>query len=271
MTARSLSIVALAAAVATPAVLSAQQPVVTRDAPACRHQYWGGRRGHYCETREYTIPANRDPVAVDAAPNGAVRVEGWDKDQILVRAIVNVRAWNDEDAEDLAKHVTVTFDHGTIASDGPSVDHDENWSVSFEIYVPKRSNLDLHSMNGSIAITQVTGDIRFQTMNGSVHLTDLAGNVDGHTTNGGVHVELAGSRWEGKGLDVETTNGAVDMAVPEGYAARLETGTVNGGLDVDFPVMVQGRISRRISVDIGGGGPTVRAVTTNGGVRIRRN
>lgn len=60
------------------------------------------------------------------------------------------------------------------------------------------------------------------------------------------------------------------MAVPAAYSAHLETGTVNGHVEIDFPVTVRGEISRQLSVDLGSGGPLVRAITTNGGVSIRR-
>ena len=58
----------------------------------------------------------------------------------------------------------------------------------------------------------------------------------GTTQNGGVNVRLDGSRWEGEGLDVVTTNGGVSLAIPAGYSAELETGTVNGGIRTDVPV-----------------------------------
>jgi DUF4097 and DUF4098 domain-containing protein YvlB len=83
-------------------------------------------------------------------------------------------------------------------------------------------------------------------------------------------VRFAGRAWEGEGLDVSTTNGGVNLVLPNDYSARLETGTVNGHLSVDFPVTVQGRLDRRLSMDLGGGGRLVRVVTTNGGVRVRR-
>ena len=40
---------------------------------------------------------------------------------------------------------------------------------------------------------------------------------------------------------------------------------------IDFPITVQGRIGRSLSTDLGNGGQTIRATTTNGGVEIRRN
>ncbi len=48
------------------------------------------------------------------------------------------------------------------------------------------------------------------------------------------------------------------MTLPDGYNAELTAETTNGGLDVDFPITVQGRISsvnHRISTTLGSGGP----------------
>lgn len=101
----------------------------------------------------------------------------------------------------------------------------------------------------------------------------LAGRVSGSTRNGGLVVNLGGSRWEGDGIDVETSNGGVTLAIPDGYNAALDASTTNGGLRVDFPVTVQGTLSGRrntLSTTLGSGGPEVRVRTTNGGVKIGR-
>jgi len=60
------------------------------------------------------------------------------------------------------------------------------------------------------------------------------------------------------------------LSVPENYSANLQTGTVNGGIVVDFPVTVQGKITKELAVNLGSGGATVKAMTTNGGVRVKR-
>jgi hypothetical protein len=83
-------------------------------------------------------------------------------------------------------------------------------------------------------------------------------------------VQLEGERWAGAGLDAQTTNGPVTIDVPDRYSARLETGTTNGPISLGFPVMVQGRIGRRIETTLGDGGPTVRAITTNGPLVVRK-
>jgi hypothetical protein len=50
----------------------------------------------------------------------------------------------------------------------------------------------------------------------------------------------------------------------------LDAGTVNGGLDLGFPITVQGTVGRRLTTQLGAGGATIRASTTNGGVSVRR-
>jgi hypothetical protein len=58
--------------------------------------------------------------------------------------------------------------------------------------------------------------------------------------------------------------------MPERYSANFETGTVNGGLNVDFPMTVRGELGKRLSTVLGSGGPTIHVETTNGGVNVRR-
>ncbi len=236
--------------------------------PWCRDSD-GGDRGRYCEVREQTLPA-RSSLAVDAGRNGGVSVKAWDRNQVLVRAKVQAWARTDEDARDLARDVTVRTD-GTIQADGPETERRTGWSVSYEISVPRDTDLRLEAHNGGIGIEGVHGSLRFETVNGGVYLTSVAGDVQGETRNGGLHVELGGDRWDGPGLDVQTTNGGVHLQVPDRYSAHLVTGTVNGGLRIDFPIMVQGMIRHRIETDLGKGGATIRLTTRNGGVTISRN
>lgn len=251
-------------------------PVVARAAEGtAKDQGWcdeGGSRNdmeRHCEVREISLPA-APRIEVDAAPNGGIRVEGWDQEQVRILAKVVASARTEADARQLASQVRIETS-GTIRAEGPATRDDEGWWVSYRLQVPRHTALGLSSQNGGIRIRDVQGRIEFRTQNGGVHLEEVGGDVSGRTTNGGVNVSLAGTAWEGEGLDVETTNGGVRLEVPRDYNAHVETGTVNGRLRVDFPVTVQGRLNgRHVAFDVGKGGRTVRAVTTNGGVVIRQ-
>jgi DUF4097 and DUF4098 domain-containing protein YvlB len=188
-----------------------------------------------------------------------------------VRAIVVTQADTTDEAAALARQIRVVTDGGQVRSEGPRQENGRNWSVSFEVMVPSRSDLDLNSINGGISLSDVSGRVELQTTNGGLKLARVGGRVVGSTTNGGVTIELAGATWNGEGLDVKTHNGGVDVRLPAAYSAHLEAGTTNGGVRVDFPVTVQDQPSRTISTDVGSGGPTIRVVTVNGGVRIGRS
>jgi hypothetical protein len=223
-----------------------------------------------CEVRTVTLPATA-ALDVDGGPNGGIEVEAWTGAQVEIEARVSARAPDEVRAEELLRSVEISAEGGRIAADGARQERRESWSVSYRIRVPTDTDLTLRTTNGGIDVANVSGDIDFRATNGGVELIGLAGDVRGRTTNGGLRIELAGNSWTGSGMDVETTNGGVTMMIPEGYSAELEVGTTNGGIEVDFPVTIQGRIGRRaLRTTLGDGGSPVRAVTTNGGVRVVR-
>ena len=244
---------------------------VGSDADPCRDNNSGDRDyERHCEVRESTMPAG--PLNVDAGQNGGVSIEGWDRNEIRVRAIVQASAPEAADARSLAGQVQVQAGGGRVYSTGPDSGRRQWWSVSYRINVPRKNDLDLRANNGGITVVGVSGNVRFDTTNGGVRLQDVGGRVNGETRNGGLNVTLSGTKWDGEGLDVETSNGGVNLMIPDGYNAELETRTVNGGLRIDFPITVQGELTSRrgISTTLGSGGPLVRVRTTNGGVTIRR-
>jgi hypothetical protein len=223
-------------------------------ATATRSDAWCRDGDHdrptHCEVREFTVPAGQ-PIEVDAAPNGGIDVEGGSGGQVRVQAKVVAQGYSEEEARQIASQVRIETS-GTIRAEGPPTRSRRSWHVSYRLTVPEGAQLSL------------------RTVNGGVHVDRASGHVTGRTQNGGLHVQLEGTAWEGEGLDLETSNGGVHLLVPEGYNAELETGTVNGGLDLDFPVTVQGRVKKRINVTLGRGGAPIRAVTTNGGISLRR-
>ena len=280
---RLLLIVPLALSVSAATSLQAQRHGRHRDSnhdgnwlDRCRNNDGDGNRARFCEERAMGWPSSAGSnLVVDASPNGGVAVTGWDRDSIDVIVRIQTQAGSDEDARQLAQQIRISNDHGTISADGPSIRGRTSWSVSFEIRAPKRTNLNLTTINGPLAVEEVSGTIRLRAENGPITLDRLGGDVSAHAQNGPLRVELTGARWDGAGLDASTQNGPLVVDVPEGYNANFETGTVNGPMELGFPIMVQGRIgagsNRRIRATLGSGGPSVRVVTTNGPAIIRRS
>lgn len=235
----------------------------------CDERGYSDHRGSFCEEREVELPSSLSTLRIDAAPNGGIEVEGWDQNEVRLVARVRAEADTESAARDLASQVKIHV-NDEVRSSGPRGGRHESWSVSFRAWVPRQFDLDLESNNGGITVNEVRGRIVLDTRNGGLHVGQLGGDVRGRTTNGGLHVTLAGDSWNGEGLDLRTTNGGVDLEIPESYNARLETRTTNGGLRVDFPVLVSGDLRNGLDLDLGQGGRPIRVVTTNGGVRLRR-
>jgi len=238
---------------------------------ACRNDnYYNDRLVSNCEMREQTLAPSGGTIAIDGKQNGGVSVKGWDQNQVLVRARVQTGAPTAAEAQALGQQVRIETSGGKIFASGPENRRDYHWDVSYEVFVPRRADLSLETHNGGIAIADVNGRIDFSAVNGGVVLKRVGGAVKGSTTNGGLVVELTGDRWDGDSLDVSTTNGGVIMSIPENYSAHVETGTVNGGVNTDFPVTVKGQMSKQLAFNLGSGGATVRAMTTNGGVHLKK-
>lgn len=233
------------------------------------HNRWNwGHQERVCQVRSNTLHLGGKQLGVSTY-NGGIEIQGEDRADVAIEARVTAWAESQSEAEDLLKKVQIETSGDTIHDSGPQFHFgDKGYQVNYRLRVPRQLSVDLKTMNGGIDIADVNGNISFDTTNGGISLADLAGDVHGKTVNGGIDVALSGDRWQGSGLDVSTTNGGLNLKLPGNYSAHLETGTVNGGIQVDFPVTIQGSIKNRLSTNLGAGGATIRAKTTNGGVRV---
>ena len=248
-----------------PALLLASAAAAQPDPWCADRPYTSGP--DYCETREVTLPA-RDEVRVDGGPNGSVAVRAWDGDGVLVRARVRTYGETEAAARRRAEAIEIQTD-GVIRAEDVGRVEGGRW-VSLEVFVPHGAALDVETVNGSITVEGVSDRVRLASRNGSLRLEDVGGDVRGRTDNGGLAVVLTEETWYGPGLDLETANGSVRLVVPDGYSARIETGTRWGRVTNETGVPFVTEDGRRLALTLGAGGPTLRAVTTNGRVSVTR-
>jgi hypothetical protein len=234
--------------------------------------------GRVCEIRESHMSAT-GRLNVDAAPNGGIRVAVWDKSEILVRA--KVEAWGDsqEGAKGVLKQVKIVAEGDRVQANGPKDEgwgkHGSRWSVSYEVMVPGKIDLNLRSVNGGISVEGVRGGIDVQTVNGGVTVANVSGRVKGETVNGGITVEVSGARGEGENLSLKTVNGGVTLGLPEHANAKVRAQTVHGGLTTDFSGAkiekgAWGAGPNSLELNLGNGSGSIELQTVNGGVRVHR-
>src|SRR5262245_32940338 len=98
------------------------------------NNYSDGSRQHFCETREQSIPSSGGTINVDGKKNGGIRVSGWKKNEVLVRA--GVQAWEstEDEAREMFKQIRIETGSGRIFE--KAAFNNNNWPVSYEIFVP---------------------------------------------------------------------------------------------------------------------------------------
>ncbi len=229
----------------------------------------GNRSERHCEVREASVTGQSE-LDLDPGRNGSVRVRGWERSDVRLRTRVEAYAETLSRARELVGAVRLSTTSGRVRSDGPMSMRDEHWSTSFHLDVPRNLRLFINTHNGGISLEAFSGAAVIRAVNGGITLRQVGGYLRGHTANGRIRVELAGQRWDGTGLDVETKNGSVEVTLPANYSAELETGTARGSVDIDFPMLMHVGRPRRFTTTLGSGGPKIRVMTTNGRVSVKR-
>jgi hypothetical protein len=245
-------------------------PFELTDSQWCGETGNRGQEVSSCDIRELSVSDFRS-MDVDTGGSGGIFVRGSTGSTVRVRARVVTYAPKARSADIIApQSVQLSTTGGRIRVDGPREADSSQWSVDLAIEVPHDLPLVLATQNGIIAVNDYSGRANIHTTNGSISLADVGGDFHGETTNGAIYAQLSGGRWEGKGLELKTGNGAVSLTMPEGYSADLQV-DAHGGIRTDFPITSQGR--RGIDgmyTRLGDGGPQIRVRTAHGNVTIGR-
>jgi hypothetical protein len=142
-------------------------------------------------------------------------------------------------------------------------------TVRFTVRVPAGVTFVGTTVNGDVEATRLNGDVALHTVNGSVTFS-TTGGARANTVNGSIRGEMGRADWSDT-LSMSTVNGSITLTLPAGLNTEVRAATVNGDITADFPITVQGRVSRRrLDGTIGGGGRTLALDTVNGSITLKR-
>lgn len=141
--------------------------------------------------------------------------------------------------------------------------------MRYEVRIPRGVRLEGQTVNGGLTVSGVDTPARLSTVNGSISF-DGVGAHDLETVNGAIEARFTRAEWTGT-VRLTTVNGGITLSLPAGANLTLEGETMNGGVNSDFPVTMQGKWGpRSFRGTIGEGGRTLKITTVNGGVTVRR-
>ena len=235
-----------------------------------------------------TFTVNGVPELRVDANDGSVRVTGWDRKDVEARVIVT--GWGIGTADGVRVEDHQTGDKVEITVRVPHINFTYGTKhVVVEINVPRKSNLDLHSGDGSIRVDHVAGVQKLDTGDGSIETNGADGALDaqtgdGHilaigrfdalrlrTGDGHIEAEIANGSRNTASWSIRTSDGHVTLRLPEGFAADLDASTGDGGVVVDMPIATTGNLKGdSIRGKMNGGGPLLEVRTGDGAIRIAR-
>lgn len=216
--------------------------------------------------RTYPLTAGGNFVLENV--NGSVQVEGWDRDEVEVRAVKT----SQNDPRDLAQvKIEVESHPGEVAvhtlypkGEGAQV------AVEYHIRVPYRVLLgSIGTVNGSVVVRGIEGSGELRSVNGNVEVTDSSGRFNAKTTNGDLRLELR-ELLDGGPMDIETVNGSVVLGLPSNARANLKALSMNGDVYSELPLTSTAApaAKRAFRAKMGVGGGDISVHTVNGGIRL---
>jgi Putative adhesin len=216
--------------------------------------------------RTYPLTAGGNFVLENV--NGSVQVEGWDRDEVEVRAVKT----SQNDPRDLAQvKIEVESHPGQVAvhtlypkGEGAQV------AVEYHVRVPYRVLLgSVGTVNGSVVVRGIEGSGELRSVNGNVEVTNSSGRFNAKTTNGDLRLELR-ELMDGGPMDIETVNGSVVLGLPSNARANLKALSMNGDVYSELPATSTGApaAKRGFRAKMGVGGGDISVHTVNGGIRL---
>ena len=200
--------------------------------------------------------------------NGGVTITGWERNEVQIDAVK--KATSQQKLNEARIEVDASGDAVRIRTRYPEGHTNNNpATVTYELHVPRVARLDNISLvNGSLEVSQISGDIKSSLVNGKTNVRDLAGTAELSAVNGAIDAYYR-SLDNVRQIELKSVNGSVRLGLPSSPNAVVSVSTVNGGITTDFPLQVQGKfVGRHIDGKLGSGGTRIEISNVNGSVHI---
>lgn len=210
--------------------------------------------------------------------NGKIEAYAWDRPYLKVRAVKTARGSRASETLRLTEiRVRKSGDEIQLETINPRRRRlfgflDLGWRnarVDYELHMPALAQARLETCNGKVLATGFGNSIACDAVNGSIELRDIFGPVRATTVNGSVRVVFRGTL---RASRVETVNGSVDVAFDRQSSIRYNLETVNGRIEGDFALAVEGKYGpKEARGTYNGGAESLRCETVNGSIRLKAN
>ena len=210
--------------------------------------------------------------------NGKIDAFAWDRPYLRVRAVKTARGSRaDEILKSTEIRIRKVGDEIRLETVNPSRHRlfgfldfgSQNATVDYEVHMPTSARVRFETCNGRVEATGFGGALACDAVNGSIELKDVRGPVKANTVNGSLRIAFRGPF---KQSQLETVNGSVEVAFDKTSSIRYDLGTVNGRIEGDIDLAVEGRHGpKEAKGSYNGGAEVLKCETVNGSIRLKTN
>jgi len=107
--------------------------------------------------------------------------------------------------------------------------------AQYTITLPADAAVDVHTVNGVVAITGIAGNVEASSVNGRVRIAGSRHDLRAHSVNGSIEATVADAP-KGARLEAETVNGNIQLELPARAGFSFRGHTMNGDIVTTFPL-----------------------------------
>jgi hypothetical protein len=231
-------------------------------------------------------------VAIVGAPNGSIRVEAAQRNEVEVTAEIELKASSEADLALLEKVTGFVLDEslgrvginsvGTndkkylkqVAKKFPKNLLGLPFKIDYVVRVPRYTDLLIDGGIGDIKVIGVEGAIRINSVESATELALIGGGVNGTFQKGSVKITMPDRSWRGNAIDVALASGEMDVFLPVNLSAELDASILKSGKIQNDLLNLQPRVrtvkftEQQISAKAGGGGVPMKFTVGDGTLRL---
>lgn len=232
-------------------------------------------------------------LSIIGAPNGSIKIEGWQRSEIEINAEIEVAAGNDADLKRLSSVVGFITEESlgrtAILTIGP---HDRKaimkldkkfpkhligstYAVNYTLKVPRYIDLQIDGGKGDLVVTGVDGMIKLNHLDGNSTIDLVGGSILATIGSGTVNITIPTRSWRGRFAEINLAKGEMNISLPTGLNAYFDASILRSGrIDNQFtsfaPRDRKGEFTERsIVAKTGTGSVPLKFTIGDGTMRIR--
>lgn len=233
-------------------------------------------------------------LSVMGAPNGSIRVEGWNSNRIQIDAQIEITAPTEADVELISKVTTFVLEESLgktgvvslgmhdkaymkrVAKKFPKELLNQPFRIDYVIRVPRYCDLQIDGGKGDLTVAGVDGTMKINFLDTNARLDLIGGGVFATFGGGTIDVVVPTKGWRGRFADISLATGVMNVSLPPSLNAEIDATVLRSGKIENTYDGLQPRgrkdtfTERTIAAKTGAGGVPLKFTVGDGSLNISK-